>query len=124
MPGEELPRAIEEGRRTGAPLVRQDFRISQARGIVDGDVDEFIPDSRSVATAIAVDAMTDHADLGQWLDVEVDELGSMLPLVTHGRQLRGLEQRQSRQADTASTAATVERGMRKICAICQPVSRL
>src|SRR5206468_10820159 len=79
----------------GAPFVRQDFRISQARGIVDGDVDEFIPHFRSAATAIAVNAMTDHADLGQRLDVGVvgytaaRQVSAFLPRPADARADRG-----------------------------------
>ena len=38
--GEEATRAFEEIYRRQAPLIRQHLRVSQTRGIVDGDVDD------------------------------------------------------------------------------------
>src|SRR4029079_9270415 len=74
MAGKEAPCSLEEIDRCDAPLVGEHLGVSQARSIVDGDVDELVADAGRTAAPIAMDAVTDYADFPQWFHIQMDEL--------------------------------------------------
>jgi hypothetical protein len=89
---------LEELHGAEALLIGQDLHEGQARGIVDGDVDELPADSACPPAPIAVNAMTDDADLSQRLHIEVNELSRALPLIAQRQWFGRLQQREARQA--------------------------
>ena len=68
-------------------FVGQDLREGDARGIVDGHMDELPADATAVALAGAVtgDAVADPVEAAELLDVDVDELAGMLALIAAHR---------------------------------------
>ena len=85
---------LEEGDGALLPLVGQDLREGDARGIVDADVDELPADAADagLAGAVAGDAVADALEAAELLDVDVDQLAGMLALVAAHRlgRLEGL----------------------------------
>ena len=89
----------EEGHGALLPLIGQDLREGQARGVVDGDVDKLPADATRLALSatVAGDAMADAVEAAELLDVDVDQLAGRLPLVAaHG--LGGIEVAQAADA--------------------------
>src|SRR5258708_3075640 len=81
---------LQEGDGALFLLVGHDLAEGQARGIVDGDVDELPADAAAVALAGAVagDAVTDPVEAAELLDIEMDHLAGVLALVTDHRRRR------------------------------------
>jgi hypothetical protein len=73
------------------PLVGKNLDVSDARVIVDADMDKLPADATDVGRAIAVDAVTDSSDTPQLLGVDVKKLPRRCMLVTYGRRARRLE---------------------------------
>ena len=71
-----------------ALLIRQDLDVSQARGVVDRDVDELPASTLALAAPVAGDAMADAAEAGELLDIEVDELTGACAVVSPRRLAR------------------------------------
>jgi hypothetical protein len=88
-------------------FIGEDLRVGEARSVVDSDMDELPSDASRVLPTITGDAMTDAADAAQLLDIHVDELAGMLPLVSANR-LFGLQALESREAVTGQD--TSDRG--------------
>jgi hypothetical protein len=102
-----------------AALVGQHLDIGQARGVIDGDMNELLAGPvRGVAPA-AGDPVAHPSKARQLLDVEMQELAGVLPLVAADRSRR-LE---PAQATEAGCAATVERASCSLAAISAAVSR-
>src|SRR5258708_18138243 len=81
---------LEEGRGALLPLIGHHFGNGDAGRVVDADVDELpaepfaAPAPIALASAIAGDAVSEAIDPAELLDVDVDELARVLPLVaTH-----------------------------------------
>lgn len=68
-------------------LVRHDLRESEARGVIDADVNELSADAAAVALAGAVagNAMTDPIEVAELFDVEVDHLAGVRTLIAYHR---------------------------------------
>src|SRR5882757_3178288 len=77
----------EEGNGTIGLLVGLDLGESDARVIVDTDVDELPADAATVALAgpIAGDAVTDLVETTELFDIDVDHLAGSGPLITAHR---------------------------------------
>jgi hypothetical protein len=97
-------RASEEARGGRGSFVGQDFGIGEARGIVDGDMDELPADASNASGAVSVDTMADTADTAQLLDVDVDQLARAFSLVSDD-WLFGLEALEPRQARAGQDAS-------------------
>ena len=97
---------LEEGDGALLPLVGQDLREGEARGVVDADVDELPADAAGLALACAVagDAMADALEAAELLDVDVDQLAGMLALVAADR-LGRLQRRDAVEAEALEDAA-------------------
>jgi hypothetical protein len=99
---------------------RQDLRIGEARVVVDHHVDVLVARLPPLAAsdpraAVLTAAVADHAvacaalgDAPERLDVDVDELAGVAPLVAVGR-LRRLEPGALAEPDPASTRARQSR---------------
>jgi hypothetical protein len=74
--------------------------VGESGGVVDGDVDELPADATDSGCTVSMDAMTDAADAAELLDVHVDELAGLVPLVT-ATGLFGFEALEPREAVTA-----------------------
>src|ERR687892_894905 len=98
---------LEEGDGAGLALVGQDLGVSQARGIIDRDV-QVLPADAAVAVdhagVAAGDAVPDAGDLAELLGVDVHELAGALALVAHDRRGR-IEALEAAEATTAQDAA-------------------
>lgn len=66
------------------PLVGKDLDVSDARVIVDADMDKLPADATDVGRAIAVDAVTDPSDTPQFLGVDVKKFPGRRVLVRLG----------------------------------------
>jgi hypothetical protein len=72
--------------------------MAVACGVVDGDVDTVVADpSRAALLAITRDAVTDLAETGQLLDIDVDQVARCLALVALNWRL-GVQVSQPTQA--------------------------
>ena len=80
-------RGFQEGDSAPLALAFLDLGIGDARGVVDADMDVLPTHAPAVAlsSAIAGDAMSYVVELSEFLDVDVDELARMFPLVTAHR---------------------------------------
>jgi hypothetical protein len=69
----------EEGDGAARPLVGQDLREGQTRGIIDRDVDELPTEAAAVALTLAIprDAVADAIEAAELLDVDVEQLAGM-----------------------------------------------
>jgi hypothetical protein len=81
--GEVSQGAVEEGDGAGVALIGHDLGKSEARSVVDHDVDELPTGSWSMVAAIAGDAMACAHDAAELFDVEMDKLTRELALVAH-----------------------------------------
>ncbi len=81
--GEVSQGAVEEGDGAGVALIGHDLGKSEARSVVDHDVDELPTGSWSMVAAIAGDAMACAHDAAELFDVEMDKLTRGLALVAH-----------------------------------------
>src|SRR5229473_6898537 len=81
---------LQEGGGALFLLVGHDLGESDARGVVDADMDKLPADAAAVALAGAVagDAMTDPLEAAELFDVEVDHLARGLALVASDRHDR------------------------------------
>jgi hypothetical protein len=77
VPGDQ---SSKEGDSRWGSFVSQDLGVSQAGGIVDGDVDELPADTSGPPSAVACDAMADELDAAQFFDVNVDEFSGTVSL--------------------------------------------
>ena len=69
-------------------LVGHDLDESDARGIVDADMDELPADAEMAVDRARIspgDAVPDRADPAELLDIEMDELAGMLALIAAHR---------------------------------------
>ena len=78
---EPLDGTPEEGSGRGRSFVGEDLGVGHARRVVDGDVDELPPDASRSDRMISVHPVTDTSDTTQLLDIDVDELARLIPLV-------------------------------------------
>src|SRR6516165_3579278 len=75
---------VEEKAQAGASFfIGQDFRVGDARMVVDGQMQIFPADPAGVALAgpVAGDPVTDPVELAQLFDVDMDDLARMLALI-------------------------------------------
>jgi len=79
-------------------LVGKDLDVSQARVIVDADMDKLPADATHPGGAIPVDTVTDPADAPQLLDINVEKLSRRCVFVAPGRGSRRLEIPSPRQS--------------------------
>jgi hypothetical protein len=100
-------RAFEKAGGGRGSFIGEDLGVGEAGSVVDSDMDELPADASSILTTIAGDAMTDAADAPELLDVHVDELAGMLPLVS-ANGFFGLQALESREAVTGQD--TSDRG--------------
>jgi len=73
------------------PLVGKDLDVSQARVIVDADMDKLPANATDVGRAISVDAVTDPPDAPELLGVNVKKVPRRCVLVALGGWSRRLE---------------------------------
>ena len=79
---EQGHRPAEEPHRGRALLVGQHLDVRQAGGVIHGHVDVFVTSSWGAALArIAGDPMADTLEPGQLLDVDMDHVAGLLPLL-------------------------------------------
>jgi hypothetical protein len=71
-----------------ALLMRQDLDVSQARGVVDRDVDELPAIPLTLAAPVAGAAVPDAPEAGELLGIEVDELTGACAIVAPRRRAR------------------------------------
>ena len=103
---------IEEKAQAGrAFFVGQDFRVGEARVVVDRQMDILPADAAGVALAgpVAGDPVTDPIELAQLLDVDVDDLAWGGSLITADR-LGRLDRRKPVEAEAPENAADGGRG--------------
>ncbi len=82
-PSPKPAQRILEKRGAGPPALRApDFDIGHARRVIDRHVHILIADPARPARAVAVDAMADAAKAAQRLDVEVQQIARVRPLVS------------------------------------------
>jgi len=104
--GEPLAGAACE-RCTGAPaLVGQDLHVGQSRKVIDSHVDELPAGALALPCATPRDAMSRASEASQLLDVEVEQIAGLPPLVTVGG-LRRLQRRH--RADSVSGEDSTDR---------------
>ena len=101
IPGQ---RPFEKGRRILAAEGGKHFDISEARSIVDGDIQMIPADPAFAASAVAGDPVSDAVDLAQAFDIDLDQLARSLALIA-----------------VVALAPTVERTMPSWAAIRGPV---
>jgi hypothetical protein len=87
------------GRRRGS-LIGEDLGVGESGGVIDSDMDELPADAADLLGVVAMDAMTDAADTAQLLDIHVDQLARLVPLVS-ASGLFGFEVLESGEAVTA-----------------------
>jgi hypothetical protein len=105
-PRVEGDRGVEEGYGADGLLVGPDLGESDARVIVDTDVDILPTDPAAVALAgpVAGDAVADALETSELLDIDVDQLSGALSFVaTHG--LGGLQVAQPAQSQPPENPA-------------------
>src|SRR5437016_5869658 len=86
MGSEEAQCVKQKAQTRAAFFVGQDFRVSDARVVVDGQMQIFPADPTAVALtlAIASDAVTDLLETAELFNVDVDDLAGMFALIaTH-----------------------------------------
>ena len=67
----------------------QDFHIRQPRRIIDRDVEKFVAHAAGAAPAIAVNAMADAPDAAQPLEIHMQQIAAVRPLIAlDGRPAR------------------------------------
>ena len=72
----------QEADRGGLLFVRQHFHVGEPRGVVDRHMDAVVADAgRAALLPVAGDAVADLAKASQLLDVDMDQVSGMLPLV-------------------------------------------
>src|SRR5215475_9259212 len=102
----EAQRVEEKAQAGAAFFIGQDFRVSDARMVVDGQVQIFPADPAGVALSgsIAGDPVTDPVELAQLFDVDMDDLTGMLALIAADRlgRLQGSEPVQPEPAQDAA----------------------
>lgn len=81
MPSEPGPRAPDKLRHGHPAPIRQHFHVGQARGIVHGHVHELPADAPHLGAAISRDAVSDAADPAELLDVEMQQIAGLGPLI-------------------------------------------
>src|SRR6516162_3668419 len=99
-------RRFEEGNGAGLPLVAHDLTEGDTRCVVDADMDELPADAEMAVDHAGLssrDPMAHRADPAELLDIDVDELTRLFPLVT-ADGLR-LQSAQLVQAQTTQNAA-------------------
>jgi hypothetical protein len=119
---EPAQRADQEASDRLALLVRQDLDARQARGVVDGDVDELPPGTVRALAAIAGDPVSDAPEAGELLGIEVNELAGACAIVPPRRRAR-LERGQMTEPQPPEMLATVLLGRRSRRATSSPVMR-
>lgn len=62
--------------------------MTEARVVVDADMQALAADAAHLVAAVAGDPMTGPLDAAQFLGVEVEQLAGMLPLVSNDRRWR------------------------------------
>lgn len=73
----------QEADRCGLLFVRQHFHVGEPHGVVDRHMDSVVADAgRAALLSVASDAVADLAKASQLLDVDMDQVSGMLPLVT------------------------------------------
>jgi hypothetical protein len=100
-PGEVSSGGHQEGDSALLALVWHDLHESDARGVVNADVDVFPTDAMVTiddASRSSSDAMPDRADAPELLDVEVDQFAWMVALIAPDRLCR-LEGRELVEAE-------------------------
>src|SRR3982074_2318904 len=87
MGPEEAQRVKEKTQAGGTFFIWQDFRVSDARVVVDRQMQIFPADPTAVALALAItgDAVADLLETTQPFDIDVDDLAGMLALVAAHR---------------------------------------
>ena len=99
-------RRFEEGNGTGLPLVAHDQAEGDTGCIVDADMDELPADPEMAVDHAGLssrDPMAHRADPTELLDIDMDELTRLFPLVTADRL--PLQSAQPVQAQTTQDAA-------------------
>jgi len=114
--GFEEAQGVEEKPQAGAPrLIGEDFRIDQARMVVDGQVHVFPANAAAVALprAIAGDAMAGAVELTEFLDVDMDEFAGRVAFVATHRFSRrqGLELVQAKALEDATDRGRRDAGL-------------
>jgi hypothetical protein len=101
VPGDE---ASKEGGCGRGSFVGEDLGISEAGGIIDGDMDELPAGSPIGAlSSVAGDAMSDDLDAAELLGIDVDELTGAVSLVVKNGRL-GIQVLESREAVSGQDA--------------------
>jgi hypothetical protein len=100
VPGQEASKESDGG---GGSLVRQDFGVSHARGIVDADMNEFPSGSSAAVPGISGDAVADDLNASELFDVDVNELSGFFFLIAVGGLL-GVEVLKPRESLAAQDA--------------------
>src|SRR3984885_6997369 len=106
-PGEVSSGGHQEGDSALLALVWHDLHESDARGVVNADVDVFPTDAMVTiddASRSSSDAMPDRADALELLDVEMDQFAWMVALIAPDRLCR-LEGRELVEAEPPQNAA-------------------
>ena len=84
--------------------VSENLDVGQPRGIVDGNMDQFVADARGAALLpVAGDAAADPAERNKLLDVDVNQVCRYLALVALHRRL-GVQISQPPEARSARRA--------------------
>jgi hypothetical protein len=89
--------AFEEAGGGRGSFIGEYLDVGESGSVIDSDMDELPADAADFLRLIAMDAMTDAADTAQLLDVHVDELARLVPLVS-ANGLFGFEALEPRQA--------------------------
>ena len=109
-PGEVSSGGHQEGDSALFALVGHDLHESDARGVVNADVDVFPTDAMVTiddASRSSSDAMPDRADAPELLDVEVDQFAWIVALIAPNRlcRLEGREELCRKIGDGVNQAA-------------------
>lgn len=121
-------RTLAEGGRVLLAFAREDLRVGEAGGVLDGHMDEVPSGAFDAVAPVAGDAMAgpdDAAGRSAWrlnLGVDVDELPGVLALVADDRRLRIAVDRRPRPS-RRMTPPTVARLRPSGQAMASPVSR-
>ena len=118
-PDERMPQKRGAG---ATPLRPANFDIGDARRIVDRDMDVFVADASLSHGLVPLNAMADPADPTEWLDVQVQEIARVRPLVALNDRRR-IQPAHPIQAGAPHTRATVERGTPTRALISHAVAR-
>jgi hypothetical protein len=97
-------RAFEKAGGGRGSFIGEYLGVGEARSVIDSDMNELPADAADFLRAVAMDAMTDTPDAAQLLDVHVDELAGLVPLVS-ANGFFGLQALESRQAMAGQDAS-------------------